>query len=611
MYRFVTNQRFALIDLLLVLFSGVVWTINPKLSPWSVLIALLPWAFRTIAGKSTFQRTLFDWPIAVFLLTVWIGYWASYDKAAAWNKAWLIVLAVLLYYALSAQPRQNLIWVSISFFLVAISVSVFFFLTHDFSQTPGRLALWWLETRPQYGWRAIYHSYISGVLVITMLVASYGIWQIRTFLLSRHSVLLSLLFLSGLGIVIGAFLLTSSRGIWLALAAALGIWILWKVITSSRFSAIRMLKSIFPFIILIYLAMMIFFVYIGPGGPDYSSEQNVYGSNTRSELFLRGVFVLEDVPILGGGLNSFPGLYSQYMLGIPIFYFSNSYNLFLDVAIEQGMVGGLILILLYFGSVWCLSKTIVTTQSAEIRSFSWLSLFTLVVVIIHGMLYDYLYNGMGVILLLFPVGVSMIGILNASGENGRPVRFPASGLEQNNAKVISVSVFAVSTVLITLLVTNFNRVRAIWYANLGVIEMAQVELAGFPTDKWAESAILPDLETAEVSFRSAFNFDPANRTANHRLGLIAMLRRDFDSAVEYLEFAHHQTPEHRGIIKALGYCYVWLGDIDRAQMFLSEIPEAAHELGVYDWWWSDRGRDDLSANAALMGSRLESATSQP
>ena len=591
--------QFALIDLLLVLLSGAVWMINPALGPWSVLVALLPAAFRTPAGKSTFQRTLFDWLIAIFLLTAWIGYWASYDKTAAWTKSWLITLAVLLYYALSAQPRQNLIGVSTIFFLVGVGVSVYFFLTDDFGNITGPLALWWLNTRPQFGWPALHHSYISGVVVITMVVASYGIWQIRTFLFGCRSVMLSLLFFSGLGIVIGAFTLTLSRGIGLAIAVALGTWVSWKVIASSRFSAIPMLKSGFPVIVLTYLAVIIFFVYIGPGRADYISEQNDYGSNSRSELFLRGVFVLEDVPILGGGLNSFPGLYSQYMLGIPIFYLPNSYNMFLDVAIEQGLIGGLILILVYFGSVWYLLKTIVTTQVAEIRTFSWLSLFTLVVVIIHGMLYDYLYNGIGVILLLVPVGVSMIGILNTSGP------------KQNNVKVASVSTFAVSTLLIALLVINFNHVRAIWYANLAVLQMAQVELAGFPTGKWTEPTILPDLEPAEASLRSALQFDPTNRTANHRLGLIAMLRRDFHSAVEYLEIARNQTPEHRGIIKSLGYCYVWLGDIDRAQMFLTEIPEAAHELDVYDWWWRQQGRDDLSANAALMGSRLELATFQP
>jgi lipopolysaccharide biosynthesis regulator YciM len=203
---------------------------------------------------------------------------------------------------------------------------------------------------------------------------------------------------------------------------------------------------------------------------------------------------------------------------------------------------------------------------------------------------------MGVILLLFPVGVAMIGIVNAPG------------LQRNNAKVISVSAFAVSTLLIALGVINFDRARAIWHANLGVIQMAQVELAGFPTDQWTEATILPDLEAAEASFRSALHFDSANRTANHRLGLIATLRQDFDSAVKYLEVAHEQTPKHRGIIKALGYSYVWMGEMERAQRLLSEIPEVEHELGVYDWWWEDRGRGDLSANAALMVSRLESAT---
>jgi hypothetical protein len=121
--QLVNSQWFALTDLLLVMLSGGFSIINPKMGSWSVLIALLPWSLRTIVGKSPFQRTLFDWLIAIFLLTAWVGYWAAYDKTTAWNKAWLIVLAVLLYYALSSQPKQNLVWISFILFVIGVGVS--------------------------------------------------------------------------------------------------------------------------------------------------------------------------------------------------------------------------------------------------------------------------------------------------------------------------------------------------------------------------------------------------------------------------------------------------------------------------------------------------------
>jgi hypothetical protein len=98
--------------------------------------------------------------------------------------------------------------------------------------------------------------------------------------------------------------------------------------------------------------------------------------------------------------------------------------------------------------------------------------------------------------------------------------------------------------------------------------------------------------------------DPANPTANHRLGLIAMYRRDFRSAVGFLETAHDQSPGHRGVTKALGLCHVWLGQFDKAQATLEAIPEAGHELGVYSWWWQIHGRGDLTEYASAMQSIL-------
>ena len=84
-----------------------------------------------------------------------------------------------------------------------------------------------------------------------------------------------------------------------------------------------------------------------------------------------------------------------------------------------------------------------------------------------------------------------------------------------------------------------------------------------------------------------------------------MLRGDFQSAAGYLETALEQAPEHRGIIKSLGYCYTWLGDVDKARPLLEEIPEARSELEVYVWWWDTQGRLDLSAHASEMASELK------
>src|SRR5690349_24602824 len=89
------------------------------------LLAMLPWIVRFLAGRLPFRRTPFDWLLAIFLVTAWIGYWAAYDKSAAWIKVWLIVSAVLLYYALSAQPKQNLALLSFVAFCFAVALFIY------------------------------------------------------------------------------------------------------------------------------------------------------------------------------------------------------------------------------------------------------------------------------------------------------------------------------------------------------------------------------------------------------------------------------------------------------------------------------------------------------
>jgi hypothetical protein len=605
----VLNPWFSLTDLLLVALSGAIWVSIPKFGIWFTLIALLPWGLRLLAKEPPFQRTPFDWLMVIFLITAWVGYLAAYDQTSAWIKVWLIVTAVLLYYALSAQPKRNYEVLSLFSFYLGLAVSIYFFLTHDFTGNPGSIASWWMDHRPQTGWHAIHHGYTSGLIVIATLFALYWLWNTIQKPLNRFTIVSKVLLISGLGIVFWAFVLTASRGILAATACGLGALIIWRTITSNRFKTRPGMRSLFPLFVLVYLCVIIVLVYLGPARAGGDQSPGQYGKNTRAELFERGTYFLPDFPITGGGLNSFPGLYSQYMIVIPHFYFINSYNTFLDVAIEQGLIGGLAFIFIYLGGIWFVSRTIVNTGSQQTRFFSWLGLLALIFSVVHGLSYDYLYNGNGTLLLLFPVGISMIGIIDLDKSRDKILQLPKilSILSKNNNKMIVVPVL----VIIAILTLNLNKITSVWYSNLGAVQMSQAELKNFPTNQWATTEIVPQLEMAESSFRSALQYDPNNQTANYRLGLISMLRQDFESAAANLETAHKEVPGHRGIIKSLGFCYAWLGEYEKAWILLAQIPESHEELNIYTWWWESQGRDDLSNKAAIMLSKFEVSSIQP
>ena len=158
-----------------------------------------------------------------------------------------------------------------------------------------------------------------------------------------------------------------------------------------------------------------------------------------------------------------------------------------------------------------------------------------------------------------------------------------------------------------LLVSLLGPGRADWQANLGAVAMARLELANWPSNRWDTGRNVAALEPAERLFHQALAANPGQATAHHRLGLIAMLRRDYSTAVEHLEVARRANPGHPGIHKALGYSYAWTGRLDEAEVLLASVPEAARELEIYSWWWLDQSRVDLAERATEMLTRLQVA----
>jgi len=146
-----------------------------------------------------------------------------------------------------------------------------------------------------------------------------------------------------------------------------------------------------------------------------------------------------------------------------------------------------------------------------------------------------------------------------------------------------------------------------WYANLGEVAFARIQLEGWPTNEWSDGQEAGRLGAVEPVFDRALALNPSNETALYRLGLLAGARRDYAAVIKTLAPAKRADPGHRGITKALAYAYIWAGDPQDAQPLLTALPEAASEMTVYIWWWGAHGLSDLAERARAAVAALPTA----
>jgi hypothetical protein len=424
------------------------------------------------------------------------------------------------------------------------------------------------------------------------------------------------LVLIGFGVVAAAVLLATSRGALVALAAALGVYLVWMAI--GRISSWK--ENVYKFfpagvLLLIGVTALLLILPLGIFGTGFFIGENLIVD--RSELIRNGIAIMRDFPFLGAGLGSFPGLFSQYILVIPFFSLLNSHNIFVDVSIEQGMIGGLAFLLLYSIGLWKITSLLGREHASRMQIFYGCVFASIFIAMVHGLVDDYLYSGWSIALVLFPVGMSMLAV-GTESTPGTVIDQNISFGQRSEKQTFSGSrkysrglMFLVIVPVVAGIGLNWNKVAAQWFANLGAVEMAKVDLAGFPADKWDEGAHIGELQSAEMLFNRSLAYNASNRIANHRLGLIKMSERDFNSATTYLENAYRQEPSHRGLIKNLGYSYAWLGDINKSHSYLEKIPETKSEMDAYVWWWDTQGRHDLSTNAIQLASTIKRTTQEP
>ncbi len=534
-----------------------------------------------------FKRTPLDIFFVLFLFTAAVGVWAAYDRQAAWEKFGFIAGAILIYYALAGQPQDRLWNVTGLLGVFGALLSITFLLTYDWQAHPTRIglvnqvALRWMLIRPPLPTLNLDPDIVGGVIaILSPCLAATSLWA---WLMSNKRFAVFNIVLVGIA-MLGLFL-TAQRGAWLGLGLAVSLSLLWLV---TRYAG-RYRRLVFASALGLVAAGVILASWAYPG-----LLLKVAAPGNRLDTAQQTLKLAADFPFTGGGLGSFPGLFSRYILVIPWLFMPHSSNLFLDTLVEQGMFGLIALAGIFLGSFWLLATRPVGALHAT-PLHRWAAAGGLIAMTVYGLVEDPFHSGWPTLLLFLLPGFGVA----ATEPEALTERRPLSGRWKT-------AVGAGALVAVAGMFVAFRQQSlAAWYANLGAVEMARVELAGWPeTARWQSDFDLAELEPAEALFNQALQVAPDSITANYRLGLIAAKRGNETEAVARWRQANQAAPSHRGVRKVLGYAYVWQGQLDDAAELLSDIPEAKSEMDTYSWWWGTQGRDDLATRAAAMVERL-------
>ncbi len=554
---------------------------------------------RSGIGHMQLRRTPLDFPLLVFFLTLFMGIWLSYSARLALNKFWVMVVALLVYYAITAVPRRYAWWIAAACAPLAVGFTIFFVTA----------PLWHLGLLFLGGFFPPLYRFISLEMFWPLLLPHANVvaghiamllpYALAVLLYARREKYgkLSLgaavcLFISLIGLA-----LTRSVGAWLALAAGAAMWGLWPI--SDWLSVYLSLPRR-----LLYGLLLVVIAVIGVITAWQIVNQGWPGTQTLTEritLIVGSWRLVQDYSWMGSGLASFPALYAEYVQVVPNFFLHYS-NFYLDVLLELGLVGAMSVLAVWVGALWqvvgALRRSLARPypQNSDMYWLRWATLSSLVIILVHGLMDNSLFGGLGSPLLFFtPAMAVLVSRLK-----------PEVELLFFNRRIIWFT--AVILLMLSMFLLAFRqRTMADWHAYQGVWLMDHAVLPGWPRNEWRHGNFTNLLAPARHHFETALALDNNNRTAHQRLGMIALWEQDIETAVFHLQQAYTQDPAHRGVIKSLGYAYVWQGQPAQAFALLSQIPEAVLELEAYSAVWHDLNQPVLAERAAAMVAMLKTA----
>ncbi|MGD9049440.1 MAG: O-antigen ligase family protein, partial [Anaerolineae bacterium] len=500
------------LDLVCVTIAGGLWYASHQW--WPLAIAAAPWLIRIALTGRLSQRTVFDVPLVLFLLTAVVGIWAAYDREAAWGRFWMIVGGVFVFYALAnAESAGRLRAWYLALF--GAGVAAHFLLTHDWEAYAtkidflARLGQALQPPLPPLPGPHPNPNVAGGTLAMLLPFAGLVVVRARRDLREAPQPRPAGLWLAlGLGLVslvLVAFglVMTISRSSWIAVLGALLLAGMWLV--AGRLSRANPARRGWIFAGLLGLGLVIALVAIlaVPGVIDalLDALPGPGSIGARADLRRNSLTLLRDYPLTGIGLDSFLMTYSSYVMLLHVGYAEHAHNLFLDVAVEQGLPALLILLwmcVLFFRQFW---RDQMGPEARQRSSEMGAAALSLLVILLHGLADDPLYKSHAV--LLFFVPLAFAG--PPARQHWLASRWRAVGLP------------VVLLLLLGLALVWREPILSLVYSNLGAVHQSQAELGVYSWPEWPiQDAVRREVDLGQpvAEFERALALDPRNATAN-------------------------------------------------------------------------------------------------
>lgn len=578
--------------------AGAIWYAFPEAGPWPLVLVLAPWAVHAFFTRRLVQLSALDLPLWLFVATAALAVWAAYDRPAAWPKFWLIVGGAFLFYALSrAEPLGRVrAWLLAAF---GGGVALYFLATHDWDVYPAKIEALTALGRslqaplPELPGHRLHPNVAGGIMALMAPFA--GWWVVDAWAGvrrgARRSALLLAVGLAASAVTLFGLLMTTSRGAWLGLVGAAALAFLWGATgLVSRDNPGRRAWLLLGMVGVVLVAAVGVGL-IWPQAPTLLIEA-LPGAGTgldRIELARKTLPLVRDYAFVGAGLDGFQMLYSTYVLLIHVGFTVHSHNLFLNVAVEQGLPALVMLVWMWALMAAALWKR--ARRSPGSLGLLGAAALSLVVLLIHGLVDDVLYGSRAVLLLFVPLAL-------AAAELRRSDRLPSRAAWALPLAMV---------LLLGLALVFRGPILAQALANLGAVRQSQIELGAYSWPEWPIQDALrraTDLREPVGYFERALALDAGNTTANRRLGQIELSLGEYEEALQHLDAAYEAEPWSPTTRQLYGEALIANGRVEEGAALWSTVGQDLGQLEARVYWY---GSIDDAERAAWIEQAAEAA----